>query len=200
MKFKVIVIMVLILLAIRIGFEQPRYTYMEPQFDTPIDEFFERNIPPGDSGPIYLAKENNVISEQTFLISVQVTDSAPSGTNIQSATIDQYYLFGGLRTSETILFDPFEQRILVGFELLADTLPEGTEAFQASASPEDAIETRAPNGTIILERFPTPLSPEVLAPEAFIIILDDDRKFYTHFAFSCTMSHLFLFSYYNWIY
>ena len=192
--------MVLILLAIRIGFELPGYTYTEPLFDTRVDQFF---IPsPGDSGPIYVAKENNVISEQTFLISVQVTDSAPSGTTIQSATIDQDYLFGGIQTSETILFDPFEQRILVAFELLADTLPEGTEAFQASASPEDTRETRAPNGTIIIERFPTPLSPQVLAPETFIIILDDDRKFYTHFAFQfhALCIYLFLFSYYNWIY
>ena len=186
--------MVLILLAIRIGFEQPRYTYMEPQFDTPIDEFFERSIPPGNSGPIYLAKENNVTSEQTFLVSVQVTDSAPSGTAIQSATIDQDYLFGVVgRTSETIFFFPLQQRILVSFELLADTLPEGTEAFQASVSPEDTQEERAPNGTLIrVERFPTPLNPINLFPEAFIIILDDDRKLYNHFAFSCTMSLSFL--------
>ena len=182
--------MVLILLAIRIGFELPRYTYTEPLFDTRIDQFFIQN--PGDSGPIYLAKENNVISEQTFLISVQVTDSAPSGTAIQSATIDQDYRFGRVQTSEAILFDPFEQRILVLFELLADTFPEGNEAFQASVSPEDTLETRAPNGTIIIERFPIPLPPEVLLPEAFIIILDNDRKFYTHFAFSCTMYLSFL--------
>ena len=183
--------MALILLAIRIGFELPGYTYMEPQFDTRIDEFFIPN--PGDSGPIYLAKENNVVSEQTFLISVQVTDSAPSGTNIQSAAIDQDYLFAAVgRTSETMVFNPFDQRILVSFDLLADTLPEGNEAFQASASPEDTLETRGPNDTIIIVEFPTPLSPQVLASEAFIIILDDDRKFYTHFAFSCTMYLSFL--------
>ena len=122
-----------------------------------------------------MVKENNIISEQTFLISVQVTDSAPSGTAIQSATINQDYRFGAEdRTSETILFDPFEQRILVLFELLADILPEGTEAFQASVSPEDTREMRAPNGTIIIERFPR---PEILSPEVFITILDDDRKF-----------------------
>ena len=192
--------MVLILLAIRIGFELPGYTYMEPLFDTRIDQFFIPN--PGDSGPIYLAKENNVISEQTFLISVQVTDSAPSGTAIQSAMFRVDYEFSsGGRTSEILFFHPTQQRILVAFELLTDTLPERTEAFQASASPENTLETTAPNGTVIsVERFPTPLSPGILAPEAFIIILDNDRKFYTHFAFSCTMSHLFLFSYYNWIY
>ena len=33
---------------------------------------------------------------------------------------------------------------------------------------------RAPNGTIIIERFPR---PEILSPEVFITILDDDRKF-----------------------
>ena len=181
--------MVLILLAIRIGFELPGYTYMEPLFDTTVDRFFIPN--PGDSGPIYLSKESNVTSEQTFLISIQVTGSAPSGTTIQSATIDQDYRFGAEdRTSETILFGPLVQRILVQFELLFDNLPEGTEAFQASASPEDTLETRAPNGTVI--RFPTPLSPEILAPETFIIILDDDRKFYTHFAFSCTVYLSFL--------
>ena len=184
--------MVLILLAIRIGFELPGYTYMEPLFDTRIDQFFIPN--PGGSGPIYLAKENNVTSEQTFLISVQVTDSAPSGTAIQSATFRVDYEFSADgRTSETLFFLPSQQRILVTFELLADTLPEGTEAFQASAFPEDTLEMRAPNGTLIsMEKFPTPLCPEILAPEAFIIILDNDRKFYTHFAFSCTMYLSFL--------
>ena len=183
--------MALILLAIRIGFELPGYTYTEPQFDTRVDEFFIPN--PGDSGPIYLAKENNVISEQTFLISVQVTDSAPSGTNIQSATIDQDYLFAAVgRTSEIIVFNPFDQRILVSFDLLLDTLHEGNEAFQASAPPEDTLETRGPNDTIIIVEFPTPLSPQVLASEAFIIILDDDRKFYTHFVYSYTMYLSFL--------
>ena len=184
------VIMVLILLAIRIGFELPGYTYTEPQFDTLVDQFTP--IPPGrpESGPIYLLKENNVISEQTFLVAIQVTDSASSGTNIQSATFRVDYEFSsGGRTSETLFFLPSQQRILVTFELLADTLPEGTEAFQASASPEDTLETRAPNGTVIsVERFPTPLSPADLASEVFINILDDDRKFYTHFVFSCTMS------------
>ena len=174
--------MVLILLAIRIGFELPGYTYTEPLLDTLVDQFFMPS--PGNSGPIYLAKENNVISEQTFLVSVQITDSAPSGTAIQSATfrIDYGFSMGG-QTSETLYFPPSQQRILVVFELLADTLPEGTEAFQASAYPEDTLETRAPNGTIIIERFPTPLSPHFLASEAFIIILDNDCKFYTYFVF-----------------
>ena len=184
--------MVLILLAIRIGFELPGYTYTEPQFDSLVDQFYEPN--PGDSGPIYLAKENNVISEQTFLISVQVTDSAPSGNAIQSATIDQDYLFGVEgRTSETLFFNPFDQRILVSFVLLADAFPEGNEAFQASASPEDTRETRAPNGTVIsVERFPTLLKPVNLALKVFINILDDDRKFYTHFVYSYTMYLSFL--------
>ena len=185
--------MVLILLAIRVGFELPGYTYMEPLFDTHIDQFFMPN--PGDSGRIYLVKENNVISEQTFLLSVQVTDSAPSGTAIQSATFRVDYEFSAEgRTSETLFFLPSQQRILVTFGLLADTLPEGTEAFQVNVSPEDTQEERALNGTVIIvERFPIPLSPiDLASEEAFIIILDDDCKFYTHFAFSCTMSLSFL--------
>ena len=60
-----------------------------------------------------MVKENNVTSEQTFLVSIQVTDSAPSGTTIQPATFGQDYRLGQSgRTSETELFDAFQQRIL----------------------------------------------------------------------------------------
>ena len=162
-------------IAIRIGFELPGYTYSEPQFDEFIGEFFVSPTGRPENGPIYLLKEDNAISEQTFLVSFQVTDSAPSGT--QSATIDQDYRFSGEgQTSETEFFFPNQQRIPFLFELRTDTFPEGTEAFQASVSPED---TRDLGGGLV-EIFPTSLSPESLAPDIFITILDDDRKLSTH--------------------
>ena len=118
-----------------------------------------------------MAKENNVTSEQTFLVSLQVTDSAPFG--IQSATIDQDYRFAPFgQTNQVVNFFPSQQRIPFRFELHADPLPEQTEAFQASISPED---TRDLGGGMV-EQFPTSLNPLTLRSEVFITILDDDRK------------------------
>ena len=126
-----------------------------------------------ENGPIYLVKEGNVTSEQNFLVSFQVTDSAPS--DVQPATIDQDYRFGQLgQTSVAEFFFSFQQRISFEFTLLADTLPEGTEAFQASVSPEDTRDLGGGN----FEQFPTYLNPLTLASEVFINILDNDRKYH----------------------
>ena len=115
-----------------------------------------------------MLKEDNVTSEQTFLVSFQVTDS---GT--QSAAIDEDYRFAGFgQTSQTEFFFPSQQRIPFQFELRADTLPEGTEAFQASVSPEDTRDI----GVGLVEQFPTSLNPLNLRSEIFITILDNDCK------------------------
>ena len=122
-----------------------------------------------ENGPIFLIKEGNMISEQTFIVALQVTDSAPSG--IQIATIDQDYSFASSgQTSRTDFFFPFQQRIPFRFVLFADTLPEGTEAFLASVSPEDTRDT----GVGLPERFPTSLYPLTLRSEIFITIVDND--------------------------
>jgi hypothetical protein len=165
--------------AIRIGFEQSGYTYTEPQFDEFIDQNFVSPTGRPENGPVFLAKESNVTSEQTFLISIQITDSAPS--DIQSAAIDQDYRFGSTtgQTSATFFFFSSQQRIPFPFELRADDLPEGTEAFQASVSPED---TRYENGVQIVELFPS-LNPLTLSSE--ITILDNDCKLWTHCNFPC---------------
>ena len=158
-------------IAIRIGFELPGYNYTEPLFDEFIDQGYVSLTGRPENGPIFLVKEGNVTSEQTFLVSFQVTDSAPPG--IQSATIDQDYRFGGTgQTSQTEFFFPQQQRIPFRFELRADTLPEGNEAFQASVSPEDTRDLGGGN----FEQFPTSLTPLTLRSDVFITILDDDRK------------------------
>ena len=78
---------------------------MEPMFDSFIDQFYMSPTGLPVNGPIYLAKENNVTSEQTFLLSIQVTDSAPSGTNIQPATLDaDYRIATPGQTSVTLTF------------------------------------------------------------------------------------------------
>ena len=121
-----------------------------------------------------MVKENNVTSEQTFLVSIQVTDSAPTGTSIQPATLGaDYSLAMNGQTSVTETFFAFEQRVAFQFTLFPDSLPEGTEAFQASVSPEDT--RMRPDGTV--EMFPTFLRSETLASEIFVNIQDDDCMF-----------------------
>ena len=163
------------ILAIRIGFELPGYTYTEPQFDEFIDEFYVSPTGQPENGPIFLAKEDNVTSEQTFFISFEVTDSAPFG--IQPATIDQDYRFGPPgETSTTDFFFPTQQRIPFPSELCADTLPEGTKAFQASVSATRDITGRTCADGLLLPFF-CPDLLNILRSEIFITILDDDRTF-----------------------
>ena len=115
-----------------------------------------------------MIKEGNVTSEQTFLVSIQVTDAAPSGTDIQSATFGQDYRL--LTRIHSTLFHSFEQRVPFVFTLLADAIAEGTEAFQASVTPEDTRDI----GDGIVEQFPTSLNPVMLESQIFITIIDDD--------------------------
>ena len=56
------------------------------------------------------------------------------------------------------------------FTLLADAIAEGTEAFQASVTPEDTREIV--DG--VVDQFPTFLNPELLESQVFITIIDDD--------------------------
>ena len=175
---------------------------MEPMFDTDIDQFYESPTGLTVNGPIYLAKENNVTSEQTFLLSIQATDSAPSGTNFQPATLDaDYRIATPGQTSVTLTFLATNnmvavQRINFQFMLFPDTLPEGTEAFRASVSPQD---TRVGSDGSI-ETFPTFLNPESLASETFVVIEDNDRKLEIFaIIFPFTSSFVIIFSYYNWL-
>ena len=114
-----------------------------------------------------MAKENNTISEQIFQVSFQVTDSTP--TNIQSATIHRDYYFGSRsgQTSQTFPFLPSEQRIPFLFQLLADTLPERNEAFQARVSPADTLDL----GNGMVEQLPTYRSPLTLSYTTLITIV-----------------------------
>ena len=150
---------------------------MEPEFTQLIDQLFMSSSGFPVNGPVYLTKEDNVVSEQSFLVAIQVIDSGPPGTSIQPATIGDldYRLVRGDQSSVTLSFPAYETRINVPFTLLADSVPEGTEAFQASISPVDT-QMRL-DGTI--EIFPTFLSPHTLTSEIFVIIEDDDRKLKT---------------------
>ena len=159
--------------AIRIGFELPSYTYLERMFDEDIDDFFEPESGLAANGPVFLAKEDNVTSEQTFLVVIQTSGSVPPGKFIEPATLGVDYRLPGSTTVVVLQFPPRFQRINFPFTLLFDTLPEGTEAFLASSAPEDTAQL--PDGTTV--PLSTYLHPNALFSESFIIIEDDDREF-----------------------
>ena len=128
-----------------IGFEREINTFPEPMFEEVVT--------------IYLAKENNVSSEQTFGISFQRSDSAPPGSDFAIATDGEDYT--NLRGDFTLLFFPNMQRRGISIDLLADDNPEPTEAFQISSSPD---------------RNPTFNGPRTLFSRTFVVIEDDDSK------------------------
>ena len=105
-----------------------------------------------------MAKENNVVTEQTFTISFYRTDSVPLGSGYAIARDGQDY-----RIAEAFLLDffPSEQRINQHLVLMADTVLEATEAFQISLS---------------TQRLPSFYSADMLFSRAFVVIEDDDSK------------------------
>ena len=147
-------------LAIRIGFELPVYIYTEPPLETEINEFFVSPTGSATNGPIYFIKENNGISEQTFVVNIQLGDAG--GSNAQPASLGEDYRQVGPNTA--ILFPPNESRVVFRFVLLADTLTEGTEVFMARISSSGEFQN-------------TFFPPISLSSEIFIMIEDDDREF-----------------------
>lgn len=148
-------------LAIRIGFERPNYTFFEPIFT-------ER----GFIDQVFLVKENNQLSEQTFQVEITVSDVSPT-SNISPATLitrdpfgriidNDYRISGADQRSIILRFDPNREMISFNFVLYPDLLVEGTEAFVVNASPK--------------QNTPAFSSPIFLAQNTFIIIEDNDCK------------------------
>jgi hypothetical protein len=106
-----------------------------------------------------VAKESNVISEQTFTISFQRTDSVPRGSRFAIAQDGQDY--SGLPQVFQRPFFPSEQRISRPFLLLADRVPEATEAFQIILSPQGS---------------PAFDNADMLFMQTFVVIEDDDSR------------------------
>ena len=139
-------------------------------FEETIDQFF---VPPENStisGPVFLLKENDVMSEQTFLIVIEVSEATPPNqNNINRATRGADFTSG---FDGVVQFLPRDQRINFRFNLLPDNFLEGTESFLATSDPEHS-------GLIGGITFDAPsfLPPVTLSDRTFIIIVID-RKFY----------------------
>lgn len=170
---------------------------MEPEFvEQVINESY---IPPTNSkdsarGPIYLAKENNVISEQTFAVVVDFANKVPLRENFNLATRNMDYAVRPGFFSFVVLFPPNHQNIVFPIVLFPDTFPEGTEALLARSAPgnhSDVGRVEHP-----LPGYSTPVS---LPTETLIIIEDDDRKLYYNSWLYTSIYLIFNYSFHHWL-
>ncbi len=144
---------------LQIGFQNSSYTFLEPQFET------------GIFGVVFLEKQSGILTEQTYVIVIEVNDATPN-TNIRAATLsddagdNDYVITLPTERSFVLLFPPENQLLEFAFTLFPDEIAEGTEGFQASSQPSED-----PNNPAF-----TAPTPGVLFPSTFIIIADDDRK------------------------
>ncbi len=142
---------------IQIGFQNSSYILIEPQFETDIIVFLE--------------KQDGQRTEQTYGVVIIVTDATPSA-NIQAATLstsisdEDYIVTAPDERSFVFLLQPEHQFLDFLFTLFSDDLVEGTEGFRVFS-----YATEDPTSPIF-----TAPSSGVLFPSTFIIIADDDCK------------------------
>ena len=133
--------------AIRIGFELPSYTFLEPPFE--------------DQVQIFLATEDNRHSEQTFQVSIELI-TLNSSDSQQPAAVDEDFVVSN-RTI-TVLFPPFTQRVPYQFTLLPDDNSGETESFYVMSSNSGD------------DQFPMYLPPNMHTEVASIVIIDTESK------------------------
>ena len=101
------------------------------------------------------------MSEQTFLIDIEASDTLFLGAPVREATFgEDYRLLGTNGSTVVITFPPSAQRVPVDFVLLPDDIPEVDEGFFVSSTPSES-----PDAPIFLES-------EI--PQTFFIILSTD--------------------------
>ena len=103
-----------ILLAIRIGFVKPNYTFTEPPVDMKI--FF-----------IPLIKEDGRVSQQTFNLQIDVSNMT---NRFQPATSGDDYE----HEISNIIILPDQQTVMWEFKLISNEIAEENEAFRVSIS------------------------------------------------------------------
>ncbi len=125
---------------------------------------------------MFLEKQNNRISEQSYVVIIGVNAATPPG--VRAALLSSVNETGFLSDNDYVVtspdsttflleFGPEDQLLGFTFTLYPDMIAEGTEAFQASSQPTENPQDPS---------FTAP-SAGVLFPSTFIIIADDDRKF-----------------------
>ena len=133
----------------RIGFEEANYTFSEPASSPQVYD-------------IYLAKEDNVMTEQTFNVLVDVSAQAlPPSSSLQTASIGSDHLLDGSNHPSLIVtFPPSALRLSFTVTILPDNVAEGDEGFIASSTSSQ------------FQGAPRYLTPNGLAEDSLIVIRD----------------------------
>ena len=161
--FDLVEYVLLICTVIRIGFEFESYEVSEP---SPDDENVISNL-------VYLIREDNRKSEQTYSVDLTVGDP---GGNIKPATLETPdinesfdYSFGVVgQTKQNVLFAPADDRIAFVFSLNPDLAVEGTECFRATSAQV------TPSGDFPVFQTPSGITA---FPSTIICIIDNDGKY-----------------------
>ena len=115
---------------------------------------------------LLLAKEDDQITEQTYIVLVILSAADPN-----PATQDEDYILIGTDNAVLLPFRPEEQTIGIPIDLLADTLPELNEGIILTSSPDDSP---IPESGDVPPAYLPPIS---LFANTLVEIADDDREF-----------------------
>ena len=126
---------------------------------------------------MFLTKESGRISEQSFLLLIELSDSGfpLPDSSIQLAALGLDFEIAKLNETNqeepalTLEFTPPQQRIDFSIDILQDSIPEETEVFRARL----LMPGVGPMGTPGY----VPYQNDVFS-EALIYIRDDDSKYY----------------------
>ena len=122
---------------------------------------------------MFLTKESGRISEQSFLLLIELSDSGFTlpDSSIRLATLGLDFEIANATDQEqpdlTLEFTSFQQRIYFSLEIIQDSIPEETEVFRARLLMPGVGPMGAP-GYILYQN-------DVFS-EALIYITDDDSK------------------------
>ena len=130
-----------------IGFSQSTWTFDEPS----------RLV----REQIFLVKENNQFTEQTFNIRINLGTIA--GT-ISSATEGEDYATDLIDNTIVLAFLASQQNITFDLRLFPDDIAEGNEGFMLTSSPAGDI------------RYTLPSLGSTVFRDEIVVIRDDDRK------------------------
>ena len=142
---------------IRIGFERPSYEVTEPNPE--VDNEFISNL-------VYLIRENNQTTEQTYSLVLTVSEAGGNAATLQTIDNKNDYSLGVPgQTQQRLLFEPLMDRISFNFRLNSDLSVEGTETFRVTSSQDTS------NNNITYPVFQTPIGANAFT-STLIHILD----------------------------
>ena len=137
---------------------------MESRINVPEPPIIETRL------EIILAKQENIRSQQTFLINIEVQDPSEPGIGVATPSDfgeDNDY------SANTFLrrFEPVSQTLTIFVDIFPDSISEGPEGLQLSLSQVEM------DSNVAVPDFSTPTVGSTLFPTTLVVIDDDDSEF-----------------------